>query len=270
MNIFLFRISSSQLLSSAELLINVFLSDHSCPVSATALPVLNPCQYNLLPFLLPPFLTFLPSYSCSWHHLWATLTLRWLLLTEVSLPLKLPPFYSTLTPHLTATKTDFNSPFFLDMKWTTTENTESSSGDQEPSASTILEGLLNPHIHGYFCLGVVHVQSGHTSDFWEKKRSQFRHKSQTSAAKCKCFHWARANWGIFKCEWMDLIWVVFPKKEQKICSYQFQVHFFQWKVYICCSKQVQEFLKFYLIIYFASRHFKKLKTRQILARENVR
>lgn len=39
-------------------------------------------------------------------------------------------------------------------------------------------------IHGYSYLGIVHVQSGHASDFWEIKLAQFRHKSQTLAAKC--------------------------------------------------------------------------------------
>lgn len=42
----------------------------------------------------------------------------------------------------------------------------------------------HPDIYGYSYLGMVHVQSGHTSDFWEIKQAQFRHKSQTLAAKC--------------------------------------------------------------------------------------
>lgn len=85
-----------------------------------------PCQYHSLPFLLPPVLTFLPS--CSWHHPWATLTLRWLLPSSSCWPRHLFHTNSLFsTPHLLLTSlhpSQLQFSGFLDNNWTTTENTD--------------------------------------------------------------------------------------------------------------------------------------------------
>lgn len=71
-------------------------------------------------------------------------------------------------------------------------------------------------------------------------------------------------------EWTKHGWFSQRKSKRYILNNSRFIFFKAWKGYVCCNKQIQEFLKFYLIIYFVSRHFKKLKARQILARENVR
>lgn len=133
-----------------------------------------PCRCHLSPLLVSPVFTFLPDCSCSRHHPWATLRLSggschlFLLLTEVSLPSNSPISYSTPVPHLTATKPDCNCPFCLDIKWTNTENTEENLpvGTKSPLQGPYWKKrAAHPDIHGYSYLGMVHVQSGHTSDF---------------------------------------------------------------------------------------------------------
>lgn len=179
MNIFEPRASISQFFSNSQLLIDLsicfFLSDHSCLLLLSQIhkPCL-PCQHHSSPLLVSPLFTFLSSCSCSQHHSWATPCLSggschlFLLLLKVPLPSNSPISYSMPVPHLTATEPDYSSQFCLDIKWTHTENTEE---NLPVETKRPLRGpywkkrAAHPDTHGYSYLGMVHVQSGHTSDF---------------------------------------------------------------------------------------------------------